>query len=60
MHTIYFQRLIQRLFFRRRDPDEPPDSCRIYGSLSLNKVCSPKLLFPISSRTTVLAMFNTG
>jgi len=23
---------------RRKDPDDPPDSCRIYGSLSLNKV----------------------
>ena len=26
------------MFFRRKDPDEPHDACRIYGSLSLNKV----------------------
>ena len=23
---------------RRKEPDEPPDSCRVHGSLSLNKV----------------------
>ena len=23
---------------RRKDPDDPPDSCRVHGSLSLNKV----------------------
>ena len=31
------------LFFRRKDPDDPPDSCRIHGSLSLNKVHSCKI-----------------